>query len=77
MGRPHARPRRCARRQGLVCWPGRQLHRQPRSATGAQKKYTIEEGTNPHTLIVDEKGTVWSPETGTVASGGSIQRPAP
>ena len=28
-------------------------------ATGAQKKYTIEEGTNPHTLIVDEKGTVW------------------
>jgi virginiamycin B lyase len=27
--------------------------------TGAQKQYTIEEGTNPHTLIVDEKGIVW------------------
>ncbi len=28
-------------------------------ATGAQKRYEIEEGTNPHTLIVDEKGIVW------------------
>ena len=25
-------------------------------ATGAQKRYEIEEGTNPHTLIVDENG---------------------
>jgi virginiamycin B lyase len=28
-------------------------------ATGAQKRYEIEEGTNPHTLIVDQTGTVW------------------
>ena len=28
-------------------------------ATGAQKRYEIEDGTNPHTLIVDEKGIVW------------------
>ena len=28
-------------------------------AAGAQKRYEIEEGTNPHTLIVDEKGIVW------------------
>ena len=27
--------------------------------TGAQKKFEIEAGTNPHTLIVDEKNTVW------------------
>jgi virginiamycin B lyase len=27
--------------------------------SGAQKRYEIEEGTNPHTLIVDPKGTVW------------------
>ena len=28
-------------------------------ASGAQKKFEIEEGTNPHTLIVDQKGIVW------------------
>ena len=27
--------------------------------TGAQKRYEIEEGTNPHTLIVDQNGIVW------------------
>ena len=27
--------------------------------TGQQKKFTIEDGTHPHTLIVDEKGIVW------------------
>jgi len=28
-------------------------------ATGAQKRYEIEAGTNPHTLIVDQAGVVW------------------
>lgn len=28
-------------------------------ATGAQKRFEIEEGTNPHTIIVDQKGIAW------------------
>ena len=28
-------------------------------ATGAQKRYEIEEGTNPHTVIVDQHGIAW------------------
>ena len=28
-------------------------------ATGAQKRYEIEEGTNPHTVVVDQHGIAW------------------
>ncbi len=45
--------------------------------TGAQKKYEIEAGTNPHTLIVDREGhRCGTPATATAASAGSIPRPA-
>ena len=45
-------------------------------ATGAQKRYEIEEGTNPHTSSSISTASRGTRVTGTAASAGSIRPPA-